>query len=109
MEICIVFVVRGIINLAAHIYGDCSYYERPNMAKRYYEEKRQESRDGGMLNENRGAVANMPQDIKYHDWPRGEMYLGEAVPELNDKISGINSQMSEDVNGAKRHRSHNKY
>jgi hypothetical protein len=51
----------------------------------------------------------MPQDIKYHDWPRGEMYLGEAVPELNDKISGINSQMSEDVNGAKRHRSHNKY
>jgi hypothetical protein len=80
------------------------------MAKRYYEqEKAREARDGGMLNADMGAVANMPQTVKYHDWPSSEKYFGEAVPALNDKISGVNSQMSEDVRGAKKHRSHNKY
>jgi hypothetical protein len=80
------------------------------MAKRFYEEeKARESRDGGMLNADMGAVANMPQTVKYHDWPTSDKYMGSASPELNDKISGINAQMSEDVRGAKKHRSHDKY
>lgn len=80
------------------------------MAKRYYEEeKREERRDSGMIAEDRGAVANMPQSVIYRDWPTSEKYLGDAVPELNDKISGVNAQMGEDVRGAKKHRSHDKY
>lgn len=79
------------------------------MAKRYYDEKRTEARDGGMLNADTGAVANMPQSVKYHDWPTSDKYMGSASPELNDKITGINAQMSEDVRGAKKHRSHDKY
>lgn len=51
----------------------------------------------------------MPQQVKYHDWPTSEKYLGEAVPELDDTIRGVNGQMSEDVRGAKKHRSHDKY
>lgn len=79
------------------------------MAKRYYEEKRTEAREGGMLTADRSAVANMPQSVKYHDWPTSDKYLGEASPELNDQITGVNAQMNEDVRGAKKHRSHNKY
>jgi len=80
------------------------------MAKRFYEEeKARQARDGEMLNADMGAVANMPRSVKYHDWPTSEKYLGEAVPELNDKITGVNAQMSEDVRGAKKHRSHSKY
>ena len=79
------------------------------MAKRYYDEKRIESMEGGMLNSDKGAVANMPQTVKYHDWPTSDKYMGEAVPGLNDQITGVNAQMSEDVRGAKKHRSHDKY
>ncbi len=80
------------------------------MAKRFYEEEQaRQSRDGGMLNADMSAVANMPQTVKYHDWPTSEKYLGSASPELNDKISSINAQMSEDVSKAKKHRSKSKY
>jgi hypothetical protein len=79
------------------------------MAKRYYDEKRTEAREGGMISADRSAVANMPQSVKYHDWPTSDKYMGEAVPGLNDKITGINAQMSEDVRGAKKYRSHDKY
>jgi predicted enzyme related to lactoylglutathione lyase len=75
--------------------------------KRYYEEKATEARDGGMLNASPGSVANMPQEVKYHAWPTTEKYMGSD--NLDDTIKGINAQMGEDVAGAKRHKSHNKY
>jgi hypothetical protein len=78
------------------------------MAKRYYESK-EEKRDFNMLGYDHSAVANMPQTVKYHDWPSSEKYVGNAVPELDDTIRGINKQMGEDVSGAKKHRSHAKY
>jgi len=79
------------------------------MPKYYEEERKRQAKDGAMLSEDHGAVANMPQQVKYHSWPTSEKYLGEASPELNDTISGVNAQMGDDVRGAKKHRSHNKY
>jgi len=74
--------------------------------KRYYEEKKQEKRDGGMLNSATGEVANMPQDVKYHAWPTAHDYMGGN---LDDTITGINKQIGEDESAAKRHLKNNKW
>ena len=84
----------------------CSFYERPTMAKRYYEE---ESNKGGMLSADTSAVANMPQTAKYHAWSSADKYIGQASPELNDSITGINAQTGADVSQARKHRSKSKY
>jgi len=84
------------------------------MAKRFYSgdyagyegRKSQEREDGSMLREDRGAVANLPQDVKYHSWPSANNY---QVYNVGDTIKTIDSQISEDSNGTKRHRSKNKY
>ncbi len=78
------------------------------MAKRYYESEA-EKKNFGMLNYSTSSVANMPQEVKYHEWPSSEKYLNEMLPANTDNITGVNSQMSEDVRGAKKHRSNNKY
>lgn len=76
--------------------------------KRFYSEseKQLESRDSGMLSDDKSAIANMPQDVKYHEWPRSASY---AQYELTDTIAGVDAQMRDDAAGAKRHRSKTKY
>jgi hypothetical protein len=78
------------------------------MAKRYYESET-EKHNFGMLGYDKSAVANMPQAVKYHDWPSSEKYLNEALPANTDNITGVNAQMAEDVRDAKRRRSNKKY
>lgn len=78
------------------------------MSKRYYEDRERERKDGGMLREE-GSVANMPKEIKYHEWPSDSKYLDEFLPGNLDTISGIDSQIREDIDGARRHRSRSKY
>jgi hypothetical protein len=75
------------------------------MAKRYYgsyegmsDSKRMQSQDGSMLNDDRSAVANMPQDVKYHGWPSSDIYTPEN---LDDTIRGINAQKNLDGNKMK--------
>lgn len=76
--------------------------------KRFYEasQRGMEARDSRMLSEDKSAVANMPQDVKYHAWPKG---AGYADYTLDDTISGIDKQMGDDVSGMKRHKSKSKY
>lgn len=80
------------------------------MAKksRFYakSEASMESRDSKMLSNDYSAVANMPQGIKYHAWPKGAPYASYS---LDDTITGIDSQMSADVAGMNRHRAKSKY
>jgi len=77
------------------------------MAKRYHaSERKEERKDSGMLSEDHLAPANMPQDVKYHAWPKAGSY---ADYDINDSISGVNRQMDEDGAGMKRHKGGNKW
>lgn len=84
------------------------------MAKRRFHEEyagkemrgSMESRDSSMISENKGAVANLPQEVMYKPWPKVGHYLDG---ELNDKISGIDKQMDEDGRDMKRHKQNNKW
>jgi len=74
------------------------------MAKRYYDEKyagydmrrAQERADGGMLSADNSKIANMPQEVKYMEYPKTSYYMN---PALDDTIRGADRQMSEDVRG----------
>lgn len=62
--------------------------------KRYHDRRKEEMRDAGMLHENHSEVANMPQEVKYHAWPKPKYGLMDS--ELDDTIAGINHQMDRD-------------
>lgn len=70
--------------------------------KRYYDEayagydmrRKQEYEDSMMIKEDRNAIANLPQDVKYVQYPKAPYY---AEPGLNDTIRGVDRQMADDV------------
>ena len=70
--------------------------------KRYYDEKyagydmrrKQEYQDSMMISEDRNAIANLPQNVKYVLYPQSPYY---SSPALNDTLSGINRQIGDDV------------
>jgi len=85
------------------------------MKKRHYEggramhepsERGMEYESGRMLSEDHNAIANMPQMVKYHKWSGERPYLDMS---LDDTITGIERQQSEDVNMAKRHKAKSMY
>ena len=83
------------------------------MAKRYKSmpmhepsERAMEARDSRMLSEDHSAIANMPQDVRYHKWDGGRMYL---QTNLDDTMSGIDKQQNEDVGTANRHKAKSMY
>lgn len=61
-------------------------------------EKYYSSKKGGMLSENRSAVANMPQEVIYKAYPQG---MQDFDAQLDDTIAGIDAQMSADRSKAK--------
>lgn len=65
-----------------------------------------EMRMSGMISENRSEVANMPQEVRYHAWPKSQegMYA-----KLDDTISGIDRQMDMDHSKARRDMDPTKY
>ena len=81
------------------------------MAKRYhkapsqgsyagYESRRtQEMEDGGMIREDRGAIANLPQDVMIKAYPAADDY---AVYGLNDTIASVDHQRKEDSKDKKK-------
>jgi hypothetical protein len=68
--------------------------------------RRQEAGDFEMIREDKSACANLPQDVKYHAWPKAGHY---AEYDLDDTIRGVDKQMDEDGAGMKRHKSTKKY
>lgn len=70
------------------------------------ERRNQEMRDAGMISEDHGAVANMPQEVKYVSWPKNARGL-EGY--LDDSIRGIDKQMNEDEGMAHRHNAPHKW
>lgn len=75
------------------------------MPKKRYYDKMQERKDGSMIGGSTG-IANMPQNVIMKYYPKGGAYMPEN---LNDGLSGIDSQMSSDVGGAKKNPSKSKY
>ena len=73
----------------------------------YYERRRQEKMDGGMIHEDKSAIANLPQDVKYMQYPRyGEGY---SDGRLNDTASGIQDQVVADDRMMMKHLKPEKY
>ena len=70
------------------------------------ERKSEERRDSMMLSEDHSALANLPQDVKYHPWPKAGHYVDY---ELDDTIRGIDKQLDEDGAEMKRNKGGNKW
>ena len=62
---------------------------------------RMEKEDGGMIFEDRSAVANLPQEVMMKPWPMTRDYMPEG---LHDDIRSVDAQM--DMDNSKR-REHN--
>ena len=60
--------------------------------------RRQEMLDGGMISEDKGAIANLPQNvmIKAYSKPEYDMY------DLDDTVRGVEVQMNDDVRKERR-------
>lgn len=69
-------------------------------------ERRMEHRAGMMISEDHRAIANMPQRVVYEEYPRGRAYFHSN---LDDTMSGIDMQQSEDVGMANRHKAKSMY
>lgn len=89
--------------------------ERPIMAKKRFHDgdyaglngaRKEEARDFSMLSEDKSACANMPQDVKYHAWPKTGHYADYS---LDDTIRGIDKQMDEDGAQMRRRKGGNKW
>lgn len=58
-----------------------------------------EKRDGGMINEDMNAIANLPQQVIYREYPKHNYMSWD----LNDDITGVDQLMDEN---SKQHRKH---
>ena len=76
------------------------------MAKRYYDgmysgiipRKAQEEKDSRMIWEDRSAIANLPQQVVYKEYPK----VSYGSPEgLDDTLYGIDRQVKDDLKGKK--------
>lgn len=81
--------------------------------KRYYNEeyagydprRRREYEDSMMINEDHNAVANLPQDVKYHEWPKTDY----ARYHLDDTLRGVDKQIDDDMKKKKKEQFPEKY
>lgn len=55
--------------------------------------RKHEMDDFGMIHEDHSAIANLPQDVRYHEWPKAGGYTPEG---LDDTVRGINRQLTDD-------------
>jgi hypothetical protein len=61
---------------------------------------RMEHHDGGMIMEDRSAVANLPQNVMMKPWAREYDYMPEN---LRDDIRSVDDQINMDGRDAKKH------
>ena len=63
----------------------------------YYEgaegRRTQEMQDGGMIREDRSAIANLPQEVMMKAYPKTGPYMPEM---LDDTLRGVDKQMDGD-------------
>jgi hypothetical protein len=84
------------------------------MAKRYHEgyyegsegRRTQEMQDGGMIREDRSAIANLPQEVMMKAYPKTGPYMPE---DLDDTIRGVDKQMDGDDSQRRRTFNPHKY
>jgi hypothetical protein len=84
------------------------------MAKRYHEgnyegmmgRRKQEMEDGGMIREDKSAIANLPQEVMMKPYPKTGPYMPEMI---DDTIRGVDKQMDEDDSQRARHFKPHKY
>ena len=57
--------------------------------KRYYDDNY-----SGMISEDKSAIANLPQNVKYVQYPESPYW---SEPGLNDNLRGVDRQMADDV------------
>jgi hypothetical protein len=62
--------------------------------------RRQEIGDGGMIREDRQAMANLPRQAQHHEYPQAGYY---TTPYLDDSIRGSNESPEDDATVMKRH------
>jgi hypothetical protein len=65
-----------------------------------HEGRKFEHEGSKMINEDRHAIANLPQEVKYHMWH--EEHTG-FNPDIDDTGTGIDRQVAGDYNQMKRH------
>lgn len=63
-----------------------------------YARRTQEMQDAGMIRNDMGAIANMPQEVMIKPYPNREKYIPEN---LDDTIRGVDRQIDE-YDGGKR-------
>lgn len=63
------------------------------------ERRRQEHADSMMISEDKGAVANLPQQVVMREWP-SVGYTG--FEGLDDTIRGVDQQMNDDARGGRK-------
>lgn len=68
--------------------------------------ERMEASDYSMISEDHSAIANLPQQPIYKEWPKVN-YHGDF--EMEDNIGGIDRQIDSDSAGMRKHRSTKKY
>ena len=76
------------------------HHKMDGMYEGHVNRRHQEMKDAGMINEDKNAVANMPQGVMYKPWPG--RYDG-FDSDLDDSISGVNRQIEMDESVAKRY------
>ena len=79
-----------------------------SMGMEEYESRKNRRRweDSGMINEDKSAMANLPQNVMMKEYPKFKYGLNEY---LNDTQSGIDEQIYDDMSQMKRHLSKEKY
>ena len=73
------------------------------MAKRYHDsdgKRSMEMEAAGMIRENHGAIANLPQEVMIKPYPMTGPYMDETY---NDTIQGIDKQMDGDDSKRRAH------
>ncbi len=76
------------------------YYDNSNEFYAGAEARRkQEMEDGSMIQEDRNAIANLPQEVKMTMYPKPNDYLPETI---DDSIRGIDEQMGADNEGRRK-------
>lgn len=93
---------KGMSDKGMSHYG--MYYDEPyaGMDPR----RRREYEDSMMINEDVNAVANLPQYVKYHAWPKPGY---ETMYNIDDTLHGVDKQIDGDVKGMKREFDPEKY
>lgn len=75
--------------------------------KRYHDRRKSEMEGAGIIREDHSEIANMPQSVKYHGWPKPKYGLMDE--RLDDTISGVNRQMDRDEDQGRRGMNPHKY